>query len=247
MTTASWFSSVNPPAPPQPVAASAPIAPAPAANPSGTLSVPTGPIQVAVTDDQTARFNGIIATAPFSVVSRNAHPDLIWDASTGDALASGDVIAHNVDKSDISSVIDRMAAIRSLKLLAAHGPQDIRILPGDNVHIKGSRIEIEVGAIAQRALIIFNIAGNGTVQLLYPLGSDPRVLHDNVYDLPLQVREPFGADQIVAISSTQPMTALENAIRQLDRQRVPMKLVDAVNKSITSGALVGLAGLFTSP
>ena len=214
---------------------------------SGMVSAPTGPIQIAVTDDQAAHFNGIVATAPFSVVSHNAHPDLVWDASSGDALASGDVIAHNVEKADISSVIDRMAAIRSLKLLAARGPQDIRILPGDDVHNKGSRIEIEVGSVAQRSLVIINIAGNGTIQLLYPLGSDPRVLSDSVYRLPLQVREPFGADQIVAISSGQPMAALENAIRQLDRQRAPMKLVDAINKSISSGALVGLAGLFTTP
>jgi hypothetical protein len=58
-------------------------------------------------------------------------------------------------------------------------------------------------------MILFNIAGDGTVQLLYPLGSDLMSMPSPDYRFPVRVRESFGHDQIVAITSDQRMTELE--------------------------------------
>ena len=205
------------------------------------------PILVAVTNNQEARLAGLVASTPYQVVSSKANPDIIWDPSSGEVLAAGDIIARNIDRSDLAGVIDRMAAIQWLKARATRGPQDVRILPGDQLHNKGSRVEIEVGGISGRSLILFNLAGNGTIQLLYPLGSDAPILNTPIHQETLQVREPFGADQIVAITSNRRMSELENTLSQMDRGRTPVKLTQAIERYMPAGSLVGTTGLYTSP
>ena len=205
------------------------------------------PILLALTDNQDSRVSGLVAGTEYRVVSSKANPDITWDPASGDVVASGDVIANNIDRSDLPGVIDRMAAIRWLKARVAKGPQDVRILPGDHLHNKGSRVEIEVGALSDRSLVLFNIAGNGTIQLLYPLGSDPPILKESTYRVTLQVREPFGADQVVAISAPRRLTELENVLAQMDRRRTPAKLAEAIDRFLPPEALVGTTALYTTP
>ena len=233
----------------RPVPAASPAAAArPQAKPvSSPAANAGGPVRVASLDGQGARFTGLSLQIPYEVVAPTANPDLVWDPASRDALSGGDVIAHNVDRNDLPSVIERTAAVRWLKMRAAQGPQALRIVPDDKLHRKGARVEIEVSNLSGRSLILFNLAGDGTVQMLYPLGSDPPVRTEDSYRVQLQVREPLGADQIVAVTSSRRLGELEQAIRQLDRKRNPMKISDAVNQFAAGDVLVGFAGLFTAP
>jgi hypothetical protein len=106
---------------------------------------------------------------------------------------------------------------------------------------------VEISGVSKRALVLFNIAGDGTVQALYPIGSDPAVVDKATHELPVRVREPFGADQVIAITSEQRMTALEQALKQLNQRRTAVQLLKMVERYAPPDARVGTVGLFTAP
>ena len=51
--------------------------------------------------------------AAFDVVPPSQAPDLVWDPATGDVLAGADVIAYRMQKAELPSAIDRVAAARA--------------------------------------------------------------------------------------------------------------------------------------
>ena len=130
-----------------------------------------------------------------------------------------------IDKSDLPSVVDRAAAVRALKQFATNAPQLIKIGPDDTLHRNDSLVQIELSEVAGRSLIMFNIAGDGTVQMLYPIGSDLAQLQSKDFRFPLRVREPFGADQIVAVTSSQRMNELEQVLQQLNGRRAAAQII----------------------
>jgi hypothetical protein len=208
----------------------------------------TRPVRVASLDGNSERLSRIQRReAAFVVVSPRDSPDLIWDPKTRDVVSGGDVVAYRADEVDLSSIIDRVAAIQGFKLLGAKAPQAIRTLPSDKLHRNGSRIEIEISGVAGRALILFNIAGDGTVQALYPIGSDAPIAPKSEHRLAVQVKEPFGADQVIAITSDQRMPALEQVLQELNRRRSPLQALRLVERYAPPGARIGSTGLFTAP
>jgi len=168
--------------PPQPPVATAPPntqtarPPAPPQEPP-TGATPLGTVRVAVLGNQRDLLANLEARqARFEVVGTKDNPDLIWDPASLDVLTGADVVARGIDRAGLASVIDRVAAVNGFKRLAARGPQAVRILPDDKVHRRDSRVHVEVSGTAQRSLLMFNIAGDGTVQDLYPRGSDKRII-----------------------------------------------------------------------
>jgi hypothetical protein len=204
-------------------------------------------VRLASLDGQSSRITGLMTHAPYEAVNPAADPDLVWDPSTRDVIAGGDVIAHNINRDDLSIIVDRMAAIRSLKLRSAKAPQEMKVFPHDKLHRKGEQVEISIYGVAGRYLLLFNIAGDGTVQLIYPVGSDPPVIETPEHRITLQVREPFGADQIVSVSAAQSQDELGQSIRQLDRRRNPLKAAEIIERYDRADVRVGLIGLFTAP
>jgi hypothetical protein len=220
-------------------AASAPFA---APEPKGR------PVKIASLDGKSAQLSDLkVQTAPFEIVASVDNPDLIWDPDSHDVLAWGDVLAYRIDKNDLTSVIDRAAAVRELKQMATAAPQVVRVVPDDAVHHNESIVEIATGDVAGRALILFNISGDGTIQPLYPIGSDPPIVPSSEHRLPVRVREPFGADQIVAITSQQRMTALEQVLVQFNGRRSAVQVLEMVQRYAPADARIGVTGLFTAP
>ena len=205
------------------------------------------PIRVAALDGQTSYFAGLSLQTRFEVVPPGANPDVVWDPATRDVLSGSVVVARDVDRDSLSGVIERTAAVRWLTLRTRIAPQAIRVIPDDALHRRGSRVEIDVENLAGRSLILFNISGDGTVQLLYPLGSDASMVSDAKYSLQLQVRDPLGADQIVAVTATRPLPEVEQAIRRLDRRRTPMRICEQINQYATPDTRVGMVSLLTAP
>jgi hypothetical protein len=211
-------------------------------------ATPIEPVRIASRDGQATRFTGLSAReAPFDVVLPRQNPDLVWDPASGDVLAGGDVVAYRVQLNDLPSVIDRFAAVRGLKQLATKSPQAIRVAPNDQLHRKDARVAVEISDVAGRMLIAFNIAGDGTVQALYPTDTDPPLVARAEYRMPVRVREPFGADQVVAITSGQRMEALEQALKQLNGRRSAVRMLQMVQQFAPADARIGSAGLFTAP
>jgi hypothetical protein len=209
---------------------------------------PQKPVRLASLDGQSGHFNGLARReAPFEIVKPVDYPDIIWDPKSRDVLAWGDVIAYKIDKSELASVIDRAAAVRDLKQLATRAPQVIRMSPDDRLHRSDKTVHVQVAEVSGRALILFNIAGDGTVQLLYPVGADPRVTDKPEFTLKVRVREPFGADQIIAVTSDQRMTALEDALTQLNGRRAATQAIALMQKFAPGDARIGATSLFTAP
>jgi uncharacterized caspase-like protein len=214
--------------------------------PATKASAPIGePVRVAALD---GKAEGLTPReAPFEVVPPSRGPDLTWDAASGDLLAGADVIAYRLEKPDLPSAIDRAAAVRVLKTMAAQWPQAVRVLPDDSLRRDGSRIFVEIGNVQGRALIVLNIAGDGTVQMLHPLRPDAKPVRDVEFRLPVQVRRPYGADLVVAISSDQPLPQLEQALRALNQRRSAVEALRLVERYRSSSLRIGAAGIFTAP
>ena len=223
-------------------------APQAAAGCSGSRSASVRPIRIASLDGKNSHFSGVTKReAAFEVVLPIDNPDLIWDPTSRDVLAWGDVVSYRVDKTDLPSVIDRAAAVRDLKQMSTKAPQAIKVAPDDSLHRNESMVQIELSNVSGRSLILFNIAGDGTIQLLYPIGSDPASVKSADFRFPVRVREPFGADQIVAITSEQRMSQLEQALQQLNRRRAAGQMIKMVQSLAPRDARIGSAGLYTAP
>ena len=175
------------------------------------------------------------------------NPDLLWDPNSRDVISGGDVVSYRVDKSDLPSVIDRAAAIRELKQISTKSPQLIKVGPDDSLHRNESRVEVAVSDVKNRSLILFNITGDGTIQMLYPIGSDAQILDDSDFHFAVRVREPFGADQVIAVTSGEAMPQLKDALLQLNRRRTPGQMIKMMQRYAPRDARIGSVGLFTAP
>lgn len=238
--------------PAEPAAAARPAEPSP--RPAETAAKPpakpvaVGPVRIAALDGQRDKLRGLTKLeAPFEVVAPADQPDLVWDPKTGDVIVGGDVVAFKMDRGELPNAIDRAAAVRGFKQLAAKVPQTLRVVPDDKLHRNDSRVAVEISGIAGRSLILFNLAGDGTVQALYPIGSDPAVVPTAQYSLPVRVREPFGADQVIAVTSSERMTQLEAALKQLNQRRTAVQMLRMVERHAPADARIGTIGLFTAP
>ncbi len=213
----------------------------------GTAAKPPA-VRVAVLGDRRDLLADLEAReALFEIVGTGDNPDLLWDPASREVLAGGDVVAHGIDRADLAGVIDRLAAVNGFKRLAAAAPQTVRILPDDKVHRRDARIEVQVAGVAQRSLLMFNIAGDGTVQTLYPIGSDARVIATPEYRFQVRVSEPFGADQVVAVSSGERLGELEEALRKLSQRRAAVEVLKMVERYAPPDARIGAASLYTAP
>jgi len=206
------------------------------------------PIRLAALDGKTSYFPNLkLSDSTFRTVQPTDNPDLIWDPASHDVIAWGDVVAYGIELTDLPTVIDRSAAIRTLKGMATQAPQALRVWPDDRLHRSDQVVNIDLSDVAGRAVVLFNVSGDGTIQMLYPTGSDASVARLPDMRLPLRVREPFGAEQVVAVTSQERMTELENVLRQVDHRRASGQIVKSLERYMPPDARIGSVGFFTAP
>ncbi|MBR0856895.1 caspase family protein [Bradyrhizobium liaoningense] len=242
------------PAPPA-VTAKATTVPtlAAASNAVPTSAVPTPlrpavPIRVAALDGKTNYFASMTPKdVTVQAVQPTDNPDLIWDPVSHDVIAWGDVVAYGVDVASLPTVVDRTAAIRELKRMATRSPQIMRIWPDDRQQRAGQTVEVDLSDVASRAVLLFNVSGDGTIQMLYPVGSDAALARSASLRLPLRVGEPFGAEQIVAVTSQQRMVDLETVLMQLNRRRASGQVIKSLERYLPADARIASIGFFSAP
>jgi hypothetical protein len=98
-------------------------------------------------------------------------------------------------------------------------PIKISLKEGDKLHKQGEVLHFSIVPGDKReglnALTLFNLAGNGELQFLYPLSDygDKTVIKKFPYKLPaMKVSKPFGGDNLVAILCKQPVTSLHSLL-----------------------------------
>src|SRR6266478_3432318 len=230
-------------------ASPAAIAPSPSPGPIPQMAGQASPpIRLAALDGKTSYFPSPKSRdSTFQAVQPTDNPDLIWDPVSHDIIAWGDVIAYGVDLPELSTVIDRTAAIRTLKGIATQSPQVMRISPDDRPHHDGQTVNIDLSEVAGRAVVLFNVSGDGTIQMLYPTGSDVSPVRSANLRIPLRVRDPFGAEQVVAVTSQQRMVDFERALQQMNLRRSSGLVIKSLERYMPADARVGSVGFFTLP
>lgn len=185
---------------------------------------------------------------PFEI-SDKASADFIWDARQREAVYAGDVIARDVGAEDVPGVADRIAAGRAIAALAERRPQNLRLLPNDAVHRAGETLTLEATELRNKYLIVANVTGDGTTQFLFPHPADAPRVSDSAWRLQFRVAPPFGADEVVVITSDERLPDLESALKIFDRRRAAGKLPAALRDAMAASrsARIGLARVVTGP
>ena len=207
-----------------------------------------GPIvPIAAIDGNLDHFKGVAPDEnDFMVVAPDQNPVVVWDPARKDVLVGGDVIANDVVRDEIPSIVDRVIAVRDIKRLVAQSPQAMQVLPSGGTHRSGQRVTVEIQGVEKRALVLFSIAGNGKVQLLYPIGSDPPIISSPTYKVELAVQEPYGADHIVAMTAPERMTDIVLALNRLRDRRASGQLHNILMHYAPANWRIGSVGIYTS-
>lgn len=209
---------------------------------------PAMPIRLAALDGKTSYFANVTPKdVPVQAVQPTDNPDLIWDPVSHDVIAWGDVVAYGVDLASLPTVVDRTAAMRELKRMATRSPQTMRIWPDDRQQRAGQTVEVDLSDVSSRAVLLFNVSSDGTVQVLYPVGSDAALARSANLRLPLRVGEPFGAEQVIAVTSQQRMVDLETVLMQLNRRRASGQLMKSIERYLPTDARIASIGFFSAP
>ncbi len=202
------------------------------------------PIRIAALDGETGWFPALQRVRPVVLVDVAAKPDLTWDPKSREVLAGLDVVARGVTAADLPGVVDQALAVAWLKREKAQANQPIKMLSADQLHTRGSRVDVRVERLTGRYLILFDLSGIGSAQLLYPLGADPEQRSDPSYTVTFQVREPFGVDYVVAVTAARPMTELQRILRESAR-RIDLEAFASAMDGLD--ARIGYVRIFTSP
>jgi Caspase domain len=213
------------------------------------LSLPLSPVRIAALGNNNARLAGLTSLeTKYETVPSTQYPELLWDAQSGDVISGGDVVARRANKADLPAIIDRAATVRALKQIAARSVQPLRLIPDARLHHGGTQVEVEVDQLEDRALLLFNIAGDGTVQLLYPHNeSDARMVDRSKYRIQISVVRPYGADQIVAVTTPHYLSELEMALKKLDKRRTSGQIIKLLSRYAEDRMRLGTIGVFTAP
>ncbi len=191
--------------------------------------------------------------------SRNT-ADFIWDRGARQVIAnaSGDVVAEQGERQSdaafLAGTIDKWRAMAELRQLASGPAIPLDIAPrGAGARYVGGRVRIVVGPRPQaqlRYLTIVDIAGDGTVQNLYPFPGRPAetgtIAPDFMLERELRVQPPYGADHVIVIATAEEPVALRNALRGMEGRQAASEAVRAITIAITGSAnAVSLVGLYS--
>lgn len=193
--------------------------------------------------------------------------DLIWNPTSRQVVSGlGDMLADGVDSGRIAASIARFRAVRRLRSLAMEQPPELRIERVDQstrglartavvqfhnaAHPAGTVLRLTAERLRHPFFVLFSLAGDGTVQFLYP-GTDepPRIDTARPFVIDdIIVKQPFGADHVVAVALDRQTTALVRDLNALHERPDPLAAVAALERALAGGAWqVGLLGIFTRP
>ncbi|MBF0138471.1 MAG: caspase family protein [Magnetococcales bacterium] len=155
------------------------------------------------------------------------------------------------DLPNVQNAVNKYVATEEIKRLITRNSLKMSLLPDDKLHQAGEKITFRVEGFEKTFFTLFNLASDGSVNFLYPLANeqakDPlEIPLGKPYELHLTVEPPYGADHIVAITSSAPLTALQQELRQMDGQKQANKVPEILRKHLSGdGWQMGIHGLYT--
>lgn len=221
------------------------------------VSVQSGlrPLRIHVLPGSGPLASSVGSLANVTMVADRAEADLIIDPARSDLISkAGDVIASSVRQSDLPSSVEKVAALEILQRIDLP-PMDVGLVPrggalapggansNDQRHQVNAQFDLVVRPPWPAALIVCHMASDGTVSVMSPR-SRAASLSTEEWRLGVRVTPPSGADHVIAIASTSPDAIRFDDLRQMHRQRVPIRLARAL-ASGTGSRAIGLFGFFT--
>ena len=214
------------------------------------------PIEVKAADDQAADI--LAGRGPWASIPRGV-PDLTWSATEGWVTDShGDRIAEKLTSAEaLTGVINKRRAVRDLAGSANERVLKVEIGPRKQgqLYKNGEAVDLAVIHKGDTAwLTAFNLAGDGTVQRLYPLegDGDGKMSAGQVRVVMARTRAsaPFGVDNVVAISTPSEPKLLREALARMDGRRDAIAAAAAVRDQLDQAkgkAALSLGELYTGP
>lgn len=212
------------------------------------------PVQVKAVDDAAADI--LAGRGPWASIPRGI-PDLTWSAKDGVVTDShGDRVAEDLKTADqLTGVINKRKAVSELAGSANERVLQVNIGPrpkGQRYH-RGETVDLSVGHRGEAAyLTAFNLASDGTVQMLYPLAGDGdgqiKAGEAKVSLTRTKAAPPFGVDNVIALATPQPPTALRAALGRMDGKREALAASAAVRDELDQAkgkAALALGALYT--
>jgi hypothetical protein len=149
------------------------------------------------------------------LVEDDGPADLIWDTNDGAVLTGdGEMAAEGIETAEIAAVVAKWSAARAVARMAAAHPLALEMTPEGSHHTFGTRVRFRSGPLAHPNIVVFNLAANGSVHLLYPDEGEPADLPvGSRYELPLNVSPPAGADHLFVITANEPLDGLIVGLR----------------------------------
>ena len=176
--------------------------------------------------------------------------DLVLDMARREGISGkGDVLAHDLSPSSLQAVIDTRRGLERLKLERLGDRLSMRVLPNDALHHRGEEIAFELKDIRLPHLVFFSLSGDGTVHFHYPFPDDPATVQPGErVSVDFEVTPPFGADHIIAVTSTDPLDDLISELKTLDGRQAAKEAVTAVLNVTRQGQRqLGMQGIYTAP
>jgi len=174
--------------------------------------------------------------------------DLIYEPEKREVYSSQqDLVATDVSLDGLKDVAASAYSVRRLLALNLV-PHPLSLLGGDKRYHDGERLVIDARPTDDgEYFALFDINGNGTVQLLYPLEDrkDSLLLDGSEPFSGMKISPPFGRDTLVLVTDKKPLTELITSLSALNSKVAPLEAVDLVEKYKTDSMRLGIRAFFT--
>ena len=188
--------------------------------------------------------------------------DIVFDVDggaliykTGDVVAQFDVSAAAASLSaSLQGAVDKWRLIPMLAEFDSNRDPELSLAGGDRVYLEGEEVEFSVLSRHHRHVTLFNLAYDGTVQLVAPVkrtGDDllaGRLPIGQRMSFRAPVIPPFGADHLVAITTPVDLPALDDAVFESKDKRNAAELASRLAATL-EGQEFGMdwIGIYTQP
>lgn len=197
--------------------------------------------------------------APWRLAASTNDADFIWLTGSQEVLRrSGDVVATGISSvAAFAGVMEKWQAVLALRPLVSELAMRLSVNPLGSDELYGEGAPIGIAMVrtrrggGQRYATVFNLASDGTVQLIYPLAPDgDGRLDDEMRQslLDTVVVPPFGVDHLVALATPEVPEALHAALRNADGQRAAGGLAGLIRSELKRArgkASLSIAELYT--
>ncbi len=199
-------------------------------------------VTLRVTGVAAEKLRPVLAGTPGLRIAGEGRADLIWDAARREAVdGRGHVAATNIGEAGLPGLIQKHQALTWLNQQPVTPPLDFQITPARGEHHRGDEVRFSIGGVDGLSLVVFNLAGDGTVQPVWhgsvPGGTGPQ----GRFDLgPSPVTPPFGADNVIIVAGRGDPGPLMTRLAELDGKAEPWAALRAATawlKTVKDGRI----------